>query len=267
MVQEELSKEDKQRVNSCDFYRKAKEVMDAHERYKDLNVGEVYFIKHQNSYDKEWKYVKDGAYGNKPAKYMIFHKDKDDFVFIKRIIASGKLGKLVTCLTTEYSGSYFVLEPDPDQVESIILQAEGDYDPLQAEKEMVKKKGKARRRNKKLEIKHVETIDAFNHMATIKIGNNLWTADTSYGLNSVKWTVSGIERRDVNVKHAQSNWGRNTEDFDHHKQGFKEVIIVSLTCSSNKRNNYKDDTVTFYNLWKSGYRTYYSSKPFTADDF
>ena len=92
----ELSKDDKKRIKNCEYYSLSKRIMKDHEIYKNVNIGEVYFIKSKD-YDGNDRYVT-GGYTRDPAKYMVIHKD-EGFIFAKRIIASGKLGKEISCLT------------------------------------------------------------------------------------------------------------------------------------------------------------------------
>lgn len=275
MIDEELSKDDKTRVNGCDFYSKTKEVMLAHERYKTLQIGEVYFIKRTNTYDKTSRYLS-RSIGQAPSKYMVFHKDADDFVFIKRINANGKLGKIVECLQTQYSAPCYDIEPDPEYVESIIFEEEGTYDPLKAEKEIVKKKGQARRKNKKLEIGFDTDQEALNHLRTFCIGDRIFDAGTTYGCGAIEWKVINIAKRPVDQT-PQTSWrgsgatpGNTHYDQLHNRAGLNEFISVTVQrvgdVPKTRRWAPASMDIIFRDLVSQKGHTYYKSKMWTVDD-
>ncbi len=274
MVQEELSKEDKRRVRGCEFYSKAKEVIEAHEKYKDLALGEVYFIKYKGKYSTDHKYVTRNYGNDKPSKFMIFHKDKEGFVFMKRINANGKLGKEVLCLTTQYSEPCYILEPDPDYVDSILFQSEASYDPLKSEKELNKNKGKARRRNKKLEITYKDAKDAFERIAKYKVGDKLYDAGTSYGKGIMEWEITGIEARPTDqTENTPYPWndtkviGNTSEDQSHNNYMLPDLVILDIKVISSDRRRWtnSDRKVTFEDFIKRGH-IYYENRPCTTDD-
>ena len=275
MTQDELSKDDKWRINGCDFYKKTKEVMTAHEKYKEMQIGEVYFIKRTNKHDKTFRYLS-RSIGQAPSKYMVFHKDADDFVFIKRINANGKLGKTVECLQTQYSSPYFDVEPDPEYLESIIFEDEGSYDPLKAEKELVKKKGQARRKNKKLEIAFNTPAGAFAMLDSFKVGDKIFDAGTTYGSGIIEWEVTNIIKRKTD-KTVQS-WGYSSskiygdtwEDQQHNKHDLDEFLQIETKRIGAKPKSRRwvngTDKITFYDFINKQGSTYYSSKPWTTED-
>lgn len=261
MVQEELSEMDKKRILGCDNYSKTKEIMAAYEKYKDLPLGEVYFIK-SLSYDKTWRYENRG-YNSKPSKFMVFHKDEDGFVFMKRINADGKLGVEITCLTTQYSHPRFVIEPDPEYVDAIIFENTEAYDPLKTEKDYKKKKGKASRKNKKLELKFETASEAYDFIDTLKVGDKLWDVATTYGSGIDEYTVTSIDKTPV-LSSIDPNYSRyDRENRMHYDEGFIQKITAFITAADGQRGTH----ITFYNFWTNGYRTYYKTKPYTPEDF
>lgn len=262
MAQNELSKEDKNRIRNCEYYLQIKEVLKSHEEYKHINVGDVYFIKYrQNNQDGSGHYVS-RTYGGEKDKFMIFHKDTDEFVFAKRINANGKLGKEVHCITTQYPGNQFILEPDSEFVDSILFNEVDGYDPFKLEKDLTNRKGKARRKNKKLEIKHSDANLAFKEIDSLNIGDVLYDARTTYGDGIIAWTVTDIEKRKV-------DFNLSYKDRDHTKAGLKEFVKLTLECKGERPKSRtwvnKKRTVTFEDFTKYG-ETYYRSMPFTLDD-
>lgn len=268
MVQEEeLSKEDKHRVNRCDNYKMTKMIMKAHENFREIEVGEVFYLKY-NDYDD--RYVSRNWNGPKD-KFMVFHKDEDDFVFIKRINASGKLGKEVQCLTTQFYNC--TIEPDQDYVDSLIFE-DGDYDPLQAQKELNKKRGKARRRNKALEINFPSADMAYEFVKRLNVGDKIYDAVNTYGEHCVEWTVTKINKRPVDQ--TKRGWngnvlGNTREDQAHNRHGFSEFVELEIKATSipkDRKYTNSVDKVTFRDFMdRRHYGKYYKTRMFTPDDF
>lgn len=275
MSEEKLSNVDQQRVDNCEYYLKTKQVMKNAEVYKELAVGEVYYIKYKDYNDKE-TYVMTGWGADTPAKYMVFHKD-DGFVFVKRIIASGNLGKEVICLTTTYDVDTHWLEADPDYVNSILLENEEDYDPLAASKAMTAKKNRARRRNKKMEVKFETAQEAYDYIKKLRKGDKLYDAATAYGSGVMEWVVDKVSMRKTDQT-PQTGWygnknptpGKTWEDQSHNEAGFPQYISVKLKATSAAPRSRRWENVTkdiiFTNFRKDSYHVYYESKPFTVDD-
>lgn len=266
-MSEQISKEDQNRVNNCEYYLKTKQTMKNAEVYKDLAIGEVYFIK-RKGYNGEEEYVT-GGWNNDPAKYMVFHKD-DGFVFVKRIIANGKMGKEVTCLTTEYDVGHYWLEADPDYVNSILLENEESYDPLAASKKLASDKNKARRRNKKLQINYKTEQEAFDYIKTLKVGDTIYDTISAYGSGLLTWDIEDITHRPVDSKNIDPHSWRSNPDKEHRAHGFKEIYVIHLKrreTKSPKERRWEDEKkdVTFRDF-KGGYRSYYHTKPYTPSD-
>jgi len=268
MIQEELTKKDKIRVNNCDYYRLTKDIMKSHEAYKDIGVGEVYFIK-QIRRDGTYSYVSRIWGKDKKDKYMVFHKDDDGFVFLKRINVSGKLGVEIYCLTTQFPMPRYEIEPDPEYLDAILFEDEGKYDPLKAEKELNSRKGKARRKNKKLEIRYLNNGLAYAAIKEFKVGDFLYNAKNTYGSDIEAWKVVQITNEKVNKEQTKANsWsnkiiiGKTREDRAHISCNFDDVITLTIQSTTNNKRN---RTLIFEAFNKYGH-TYYRSKPYTTDD-
>ena len=271
MTQEVLSKSDEKRVNSCEYYQMIKNIMASHESYKNIEVGEVFYIKSKYNYGgkNEYRYVSRNGGGK--DKFMAFYKDVDGFIFIKRINATGKLGVEVQCLTTQYPAPRYEVESDPDYVDSIIF--EGGYDPLVAEKLITKKKGQARRKNKKLEINFKDVMMAYNHIKTYSVGDIIYDLETTYGTGLTAWKVTNIITRPTDK--TPPSWqgrlpGNTDNDQDHNRHGFNECIELEITAinpPSDRRLYKKVETIIFSNFYKVNWSKYYSEKPFTVEDF
>jgi len=259
-----ISKQDLTKVENCEYYLRSKQIIKNAEVYKNIQVGEVYFIKCKD-YDGNEKYVTAGWSGD-PSKFIVFHKD-DGFIFIKRIIASGKPGQEVMCLTTQFNVDEYWLEADPDYVNSILLQDEDSYDPFAASKIDANKKNKARRKNKKLEIKFNNAKEAYNFIKTLKVGDTLYDALTTYGSATVTWEVTKIDVRAV----SRRSTNMSPVDAIHYTNGFKQVIEVQMKVKDKalpRKRKYINTTeaLTFREFTDVGYCTYYKVKPYTVDD-
>jgi len=268
---DELNRDDKRRVKNCDYYIKTKQVMKNAVVYDKLSVGEVYFIRYTDTN----KYVTSDWSGQSPSKFMVFHKD-EGFVFIKRIIASGKLGKEVSCLTTSYYVNEYYLESDPDYVNSILLQDENSYDPLAASKKIASNKGKVRRKNKKLELAFNKPEEAYAYIQTLSVGDLLYNATTTYGTGVVAWEVKSVCVRDVDQT-PQIDWrgnkdtnGNSSDDQAHNRHGFVDFVSIDIEATSviPSQNSWATATkkTLIFNDFLAKWHRYYHSAPFTLDD-
>lgn len=264
-----LTKEDQDRIDNLECYQRHLNINKNLEYYKDLAIGEVYYIKFQD-WNKQWRYETTG-YGKTKSKFYVFHKDDDGFVFVKRILASGRLSKEVICLTTSYNHNEHVLEADPNYVNSILLENEDGYDPMAEEKAITAKKNKARRKNKKLELNFKDDKEAYEHMKTFKVGNRIYDCDTAYGSGMATWEITEVIKRKTDRKKDTQSWyrhdtpGSTEADREHNRAGFKNLIVCKIKCVDNDSNRtwglgMRD--LTFHDLT---WRTYYKEKPYNPE--
>lgn len=269
----DLSKEDTDRINGSEFYAHAKTIMKSFEEYKHANVGEVYFIIYNNSSGK-LSYV---GRGKNKDKYMVIHKD-DGFIFAKRIKSDGQLSKNVVCLTIRFPQPNYSIELDSAQAESIIFETEESYDPFKEGKDLAKKKSKARRLNKPKVILHNTPQEALAFVSNLKIGDTLYDAGTSFGEGIVSWTVSSIEKRDVD-KTPQKDWngkvytyGKTSFDQHHNSFSLNNFVRVTLTATGemppSRKWMSKNKDVVFVDFLNSNsrFRDWYLTKPVSVED-
>lgn len=270
----DLSKEDTDRINGAEFYTHAKTIMKSFEEYKHANVGEVYSIVYSNSSSK-LTYV---GRGKNRDKYMVIHKD-DGFIFAKRIKSDGQLSKNVVCLTIRFPQPNYSIELDSAQAESIIFETEGSYDPFKEGKDLSKKKNKARRLNKSKLIMRDTPEEAFAFISNLKIGDTLYDAGTSFGEGIVSWTVSSIEKRDVD-RAPQKDWtgkvytyGKTSIDQDYYYFSLSEEFVrVSLTANGemppSRRWISKNRDVSFVDFFNCSRRRrdWYLTQPVSIED-
>lgn len=269
MIQDELTEEDKKRMARCDHYKLANSILESIEEYKDMNVGEVYMV--HRVYKSGSKKPISRTYGGQPDKFMIFHKDENNFVFAKRITANGSLGKEIICMTTQFLSNMYEVTPDPEYVDAIILSNEDNYDPLKAQKDINSKKGKARRRNKKLEIEAKTFEDAYAKIKELKVGDIIYDADTAYGYGTIEWKVIEVDVRPVNkspTKWMSHRLGNTYEDQQHNDYKFPEVVEVKIEAQHElpKCRKYVDSkrSLIFRDFY---WGTFYHSRPYSIEDF
>lgn len=268
---EKISNADQKRIVNCEYYLKTKQIMANAEVYKNLEIGEVYHIKYKD-YNNKDMYVCYGWNSTTPSKYMVFHKD-GGFVFVKRIIASGNLGKEIVCLTTTYDVGKHWLEADQEYVDSILLEDEEGYDPLAANKKLSNNKNKARRKNKKLQIVYKTPEEAYAYIKTLNVGDSIYDADTAYGSGILTWKIKKITNRKVNKAKTTSStgWGYSHRDEFHSKHKFADVVVVDIEIKEKvlpRSRSYETKTkeLTFSDFLEDRYSKYYKSKLYTVDD-
>ena len=172
-----LSKDDKSRIDNCDYYRLAKRIINSAKDNADFEVGSAVFIRRVSD-----KKLVGQEYNstNKADKYIIVHND-EGFIFAKKICANGKPGVAITCLTIDYPTDAYYLESDGDYVEAVLLDNQDNYDPLASAKDYVKKKNKATRENSKKRLLFPTFQEALAFLKTVKVGDTFYKADYTYG--------------------------------------------------------------------------------------
>lgn len=274
---EELSAEDKKKVNACDGYRSSKRIMKSFADYSEYEVGTAVFIK-ENLKNGTTCYVGAGYNNLHPRdKYIIIHKD-EGFIFAKRIIASGKPGTLIVCLTIEYPSDRYELEVDGDYLDAMLLDTVDSYDPTATAKDLAKKKNKASRTNNKNRIIFDTPLAAYNYISNLKIGDELWGADYSYGTGTRKYKVSDIKTYDLDkTQQARTGYGYGNYSSGHRhgsylKEKLPKGIEVTLQVVENE-NKYgsSDRNIHFYSVlstddYKYSVEILYSKRPLKPED-
>lgn len=272
---EELSADDKKRVGECEGYKSSKRIIKSCEDYSDYEVGTAVFIK-ENRKNGESYFIGQGYNSNEPKhKYIIIHKD-NGFIFAKRIIASGKPGVLVSCLTIEYPSDRYELIVDGDYLDAMLLDTVESYDPTSEAKELAKKKSKASRINSKNRIMFNTPETAYAYLHTLKIGDEMWDSSTSYGNYITKYKVIKVEQYDLDIKQKESS-GYRGRIYCHPHATYTNAklpkgIKVEITQVESEYNfQTSNKTIYFYNLcnqdtYKDYIATYYSKKPTKAED-
>ena len=273
---EPLTSDELQRIKHCEHYSFVKKIMKSYEDYNDYEVGTAVYIK--ETYNGSIRYVGTG-WNNKgiKSKYVIIHKDKG-FLFAKRILASGKPSVEVTCLTIGYPSASFELEIDGDLIDAMLLDTIEEYDPTTDAKALAKKKSKASRINTKNRIIFDRETDAYNFLKSLKIGDNIWDANTSFGHMITKYEVIKTEEYKIDKSIKPRYNGYNSGYYQdphssHTNKGFDKGFIVELrTVETEYSYNRGDKKLYFYNITNKEdcrsyrYATYYTVKPIKPED-
>ena len=265
---EALSPEDLKRAYNCDNYKLAKRIMKSCDDYSEYEVGGAVYVKTK----KGDTYVGSG-YGAllERYKYIIVHKD-GGFLFAKRVLATGKPGVQITCLTIDFPSDSYDIEVDEDFLDSVLLDT--DYDPTSNAKTLAKKKEKASRLNSKNRVIFSHPAAAWNYLNNLQKGEILWGAETSFGNQITKYEVTDIEQYVPDPKQQAYRSWRGSESSHAHASHIKEglltgiKVILSVIESENKYTSTK--TLYFYNITNSDrYRTsslLYTVKPSKPED-
>lgn len=258
-----LSAEDLKRIRGCDFYLKAKEVIQSAIDYREYEVGSAVFIARKDT----GKVLSSDYEGLHPEKYIIVEND-EGFIFVKRIKVDGKPGAAITCLTIDYPSERYELRVDDGYVEAMLLDTQDKYDPSADVKELAKRKNKAARENSKKRLVFETAVEAYNFVKTLKIGDTLYSTEYTYGGSITEYTVDTIDVRPA-VAGTGSGWSRRHGDDDYISEGFTEVVAVNLKVKSSTARYSYARTLTFKQLAKTHqalYNFYYQTKPASPED-
>jgi hypothetical protein len=258
-----LSKEDLDRIKGCDFYLRAKEVIQSAIDYREYEVGSAVFIVRKDT----GKLVSSDYEGKNPEKYIIVEND-EGFIFVKRIKMDGKPGAAITCVTIDYPSVRYELKVDDGYVEAMLFDTQDQYDPSAEAKDLAKRKNKASRENSKKRLLFDDAAEAYAYVKTLKIGDIVFSTEYSYGGEVTEYTVDSIDVRPA-VQSSGSGWTRNRGDEDYTSLGFKEVVEAKLKVKSTTARYQYDRTLSFKGLAKSHsaqYYFFYLTKPVSPED-
>jgi len=212
-------------------------------RHDDMNIGDV--LVHINADGSVYK--SDGI----PERHVVVHRDSYGLVYTKRLMSNGKLTKTVTCVTAE-SNKHGRYDYDPEHVESILLGEEDGYDPLEKNREMISKRNKIRRLNKK------KRYDKFNEksffikfLRNLKPGTKMWCA-SSLGERVSELTFKKCyDEKKTRSSHSY-RVGGVTEEYT--------IVVAEFMTPDNKE--YKINESNYYRF----HETYYKEKPTNIEE-
>lgn len=260
-----LSQEEIDRISHDFEYKNFKQILNTANQCKDFEVGSAVLIK-----NKDGSYITTDRYRSTtqgpPIKYIIIKND-DGVIFGKRVLKSGKEGVGITCLTIEYANEMFSIVPDEDYIDAMLLDE--DYDPMQKERDFKKRKSKATRINNSKRLKFDTPEQAIAHIKTLKVGDKLWMAETTFGDRITELKVSNLIDEPTDTAKSR-RWGHYA--FSHtcaYKAGMPRVYIAECRMDPSSWRSTVD--IAFHNICKGPeYQHHntllYSEKPVTPDE-
>lgn len=268
-----LTQEDKKKINNTHEYKLYKELTIARKTYMNFEVGTAIFIKHKGSGELITRYAY-AAKKHPPTKFLIVEND-EGFIFAKRILSTGKTGKDIICITSQYEPSRYELIPDDAMVDAMLLDQQ--YDPANEAKELKKKKNKATRINSKYRISFEDPQEAYKYLKNLKPGDKIWQADTTFGDGIVEFEVLGIMKKPVKkVQKKSYYYGDDMLHRYHEQEGFDYFLEVELKYIRGQSNlcrysTFNNETLYFmYLCTKDQYKYFgnmmFSHKPVTVED-
>jgi hypothetical protein len=266
----QLSDIDKKKIEKNHSYKIYKKWSQTAKNYKEFEVGTAVFIKRKSD---NTLLSRGGFYSRSkspPTKFIIIEND-NGFLFAKRILATGGLGKDIICLTSDYGSERWELVPDDAMVDAMLLDEE--YDPAAEAKELKKKKNKASRVNSKHRIAFNTAHDSYAFLLGLSPGDKLWTCDTTFGSNIAEYEVVKTTLREVKSLAGQRYiYGADKIDKYHDEEVFEKVLEVQLFLKNggNRWSN-TNKVIYFINICKKpDYRYYneiwFNKKPVTTED-
>lgn len=262
IAERKLSADEQKRISRCSEYKEFVAIKKKAEECEAFEVGTAVLIKNKNT----GKYMTSGGWydDKKPPMKFIIIENKDGIIFGKRVLASGKEGVAVTCLTVEYAHEGYEIVPDEDYLDSMLLDE--DYNPMEKEKEYQKKKAKASRKNKKLKMSFPNVKAAYERIRKFKVGDKIWSTSTMYGGGRKEYIIKQVDKIPVD-KSKVGRWG-GRDHSAHHDEGFKTIVRVVYT-DTNSRHAY-DMYMHFYDICdepgKYYARNFYDQQPVIPDE-
>lgn len=136
----ELSNSDKEYINKQSRDNPVHTYFD-HVKPYDFKVGD-YLIRKirdmdmQGKLSSDWRTVKVHPRSPINKKFVVVHVDEYGVPYVKHVKVDGKLGGILCLASNNFQMSRF--EPDPEQMEHIILDNQDEFDPLASHKERKK---------------------------------------------------------------------------------------------------------------------------------
>ena len=247
-----ISSEDEKKIKECDYLQKMQQVIIDVELHKNVEVGSVFLISYKGYNGVTYQGGKDN-----PEKYVVIRND-NGFLFTKRIISGGELGKSIKCITIEYPSSSYTFVPDPNYVDAILLDDETNYDPASAEKDLAKRKGKSRRINEAKRLVFDDEDVCLAEVSKFKVGDKIWTSYYSYCEKIEEYEITAI------IPNQRTYYRRNSDLKKPHID-----IKVKTTDPTHWSHNNGGSTFTSDELIKKtsgNYRIFFKVKPTKLED-
>jgi len=198
-----------------------------------------------------------------PERYQVVYKDGAELVYVKRILKGGKLGQKVDMIATwNYDSHRF--EPDPERMESILMDQEGDYDPYAKAKDLKKKQDRQRRANQKIRLRFDNLADAEKYIRTLSVGSSIYSGYSLIDNLPIEREIISVEIKPL--ASAQKRTFR--DDYDPDKEwkdaGYYDKCVVTVLRKGTNQP-FIPSTMSAADLCNS-YSHYYDKKPFNLSE-
>lgn len=270
MVPINMSDQDKKTIQNCHEYRRYKKLTLARFEYSKFEVGTAIFIKDKNRDE----FLRKGSDTKQPRYKFVIIENDDGFLFAKRVLATGLLGKEIISLTTDYSPENFELVVDEAIADAILLDEE--YDPASDALKLKKIKNKVTNINNKNRIIFNDAVSAYNFIKTLKVGDKLWSSfDTYCSTDVTEFDVVKVE--EIPIKNAIKVYGANFSSYyyqkiinAHSQYNFDNIIKVEVeekTTSSSQVQTLYFASFCRNNTYYIGYNAlFFNKKPISISE-
>lgn len=197
-----------------------------------------------------------------PERYQVVYKDGAELVYVKRILKGGKLGQKVDMIATwDYDRHRF--EPDPERMESILMDQESAYDPYAKAKDLKKRQDRQRRANQKIRLRFDKIADAEKYIRTVKVGSSIYNSYSLIDDSPNEREIISVDIKPLDPIQKRS-WG---DDYDPDKEwkdaGYSDKCVVTFKYKDPRYSS--TSTMTAAELCRN-YSHYYDKKPFTSSE-
>ncbi len=184
---------------------------------------------------------------NVTKKFKVVHVDQCGIPYYKEVSSKGTTRGPAMPMMGEYGHEQhqygwdsFEFEHDPHFVESVILEAEAGYDPVEVQKSKKKLRDEITKHNADNKIKSSGIAEIVAGFAAMKPGETYWfSGKNGMTINSVKPVVIPTPMRHT---------------YGHGK--YKNVVEINVTLSTGKQATYLPHDFMFKNLYKAQPRSY-----------
>lgn len=196
-----------------------------------------------------------------PERYQVIHKDEADLVYVKKILKGGKLGQKVDMIATwDYDRHRF--EPDPEKMESILMDQEEGFDPFAKAKELKKRQDRQRRANQKIRLRFKDQVEAEKYIRTLKVGEVLFSSHSLIDDTPNEREIVSIDLKPL--EQPKQSWGSTYDpDAAWRNAGYTDKCILTVKY---KDPRYKStSTIDSSELCRT-WTNFYNKKPFTSEE-
>lgn len=244
-VNTELTKEDMEIIESNE--KDTMDLLERLEKARQFKLGDYIVCSLINNETKQRMPLTNSYNVNR--KFKVVHVDKAGIPYIKEVSSNGKTRGVMSSLFGQYEFDAYShhhhwgfdsweFEHDPHFVESVILEAEGSYDPVEVQKNKKKLRDEVTKHNKDNKLKTSDIADVEAVFAAMQPGEVYWF--------SIKNFMTVLSTQVVAIKTGLRG-----------KAATKNITQIEVQLSSNgKTERYSPNQFQYRNLYKAQPRSY-----------